>query len=76
MSREKQLEQALRGLIDIATGAIEHDRAGQCPDAVEGHDARDAECAACKAVMRAERLLSEPAQDTARAAIATYRQDT
>lgn len=62
MSREKQLEQALRGLIRVATGSIEHDRAGQCPDAVEGHDARAADCAACKAVMRAERLLSEPAQ--------------
>lgn len=62
MNREQKLEQALRGLIKIASGVIEHDRAGQCPDAVEGHDARDADCAACKAVMRAERLLSEPAQ--------------
>lgn len=47
----------IRDLIAIATGQVEHIYLGQCPDQIEGHEARDHDCPACRAIIAAERLF-------------------
>lgn len=41
---------AWQTLRDYAEGRIGHTYAGSCPDHVEGHDSRDAECLVCQAL--------------------------
>lgn len=42
--------QDVSGLIDVATGKIQHARNGMCPDLVEGFDVSDPECPACRVI--------------------------
>ncbi|WP_281661179.1 hypothetical protein [Microvirgula aerodenitrificans] len=52
----KEQQQIIRDLIAVATGQVAHVYLGACPDQVEGQDARDHDCPACRAIMAAERL--------------------
>lgn len=49
-------QQIIRDLIAVATGQVDHLKMGQCPDQVEGHETRDHDCPACRAIMAAEQL--------------------
>lgn len=49
--------EALEGLYAIATGQLEHEYNGACPDKVEGAYARDNECPACRALIAADAEL-------------------
>lgn len=44
-------------LIAVASGQVEHVYLGQCPDQIEGHEARDHDCPACQAIMAAEQFI-------------------
>lgn len=60
--------EALKGLVSIATGQVQHVYMGMCPDQVEGPDVRDDDCPACQFLTRtdgvisglAERIVSAP----------------
>lgn len=41
-------------LIAVATRQVEHVNNGQCPDSVQGFDARDPDCPACGAIVAVE----------------------
>ena len=53
----KDPRQIIRDLVAVATGQVAHVYLGSCPDQLEGNDARDHDCPACRAIMTAERLL-------------------
>lgn len=60
--------EALKGLVRIATGQVQHVYMGMCPDQVEGPDVRDDDCPACQLLTPtdgilnglAERIVSTP----------------
>lgn len=41
-------------LVAVANGQVKHVYNGLCPDAVEGHNTRDDECPACRALIAAD----------------------
>lgn len=49
----------IRELIDVCTNWTQHVGMAMCPDSIEGHEVRDAEFPACKAIVAAERLLAQ-----------------
>ena len=55
---------AWQTLRDFAEGRINHSNAGNCPDSIEGHAARDKDCPVCQALIAiavAEPALEAPA---------------
>jgi hypothetical protein len=57
MLHDRQMQQLMRTLIDVGSGKIAHAFNGMCPDELEGHDTRDAECPACRALVEAQNYL-------------------
>lgn len=51
----------IEDLIEVGSGRLQHDFVSLCPDHMTGHDSRDGDCMACKALIRAQTLI-----DTAR----------
>ncbi|WP_368647767.1 hypothetical protein ABRZ00_12975 [Castellaniella ginsengisoli] len=46
-----QAQPDVQTLIAYAEGRIKHVNEGECPDNIEGHDARDPDCPVCRALM-------------------------
>lgn len=44
-------------LVPVAENRTVHDYRGRCPDELEGYGARDPECPACAAMVRAESIV-------------------
>ena len=54
LARVAELEAQNIGLLDIATGKVEHAWSGACPDSDLGHGQRDPDCLACRIIQSAE----------------------
>ena len=55
LARVAELEAQNIGLLDIATGKVEHAwSGGACPDSDLGHGQRDPDCLACQIIQSAE----------------------
>ena len=54
LARVAELEAQNIGLLDIATGKVEHAWSGACPDSDLGHGQRDPDCLACQIIQSAE----------------------
>lgn len=52
----------LQALIDIGTGKLPHLYRGECPTQVDGHEVRDPDCPACRALVLAAAPAAAPAQ--------------
>ena len=53
----------IQQLLDVGSGKLRHDNTGGCPDEVEGFDARDPECPACRAMLMGAKALGSLAQE-------------
>ena len=52
---DKSIKAAMEGLLRVATGETPHIRRANCPE--NGSEDRQADCPACQAIERAEKLL-------------------
>lgn len=50
---------ALEDLIAVGCGRLQHDFVSLCPDHMTGHESRDSDCMACKALTRAQTLIDD-----------------
>ena len=55
------MENLIRQLIDVATGATGHLNNGMCPDFITGSDSRDEDCPACQVLIEADRIAQQAA---------------
>jgi len=49
----------IQDLVDVGTGKLKHLYRGRCPDAVEGQQARDSGCPACKVLIAGVNAVKE-----------------
>lgn len=52
------IKTVLGDLAKVASNEVHHVYHGQCPDEMEGFAARDPDCPACQAIVRAEKLVA------------------
>ena len=55
------MENLIRQLIGVATGATGHLNNGMCPDFITGSDSRDEDCPACQVLIEADRIAQQAA---------------
>ena len=55
------MENLIRQLIGVATGATGHLNNGMCPDFITGNDSRDEDCPACQVLIEADRIAQQAA---------------
>lgn len=48
----------IQQLVDLGCGKLQHINLGLCPDAIEGHETRDEECPACRALVAGQALAT------------------
>ena len=55
------MENLIRQLIGVATGATGHLNNGMCPDFITGNNSRDEDCPACQVLIAADRIAQQAA---------------
>ena len=55
------MENLIKRLIDVATGATGHLNNGMCPDFITGNNSRDEDCPACQVLIEADRIAQQAA---------------
>ena len=55
------MENLIKQLIDVATGATGHLNNGMCPDFITGNNSRDEDCPACQVLIEADRIAQQAA---------------